>query len=59
MKLIIIIVIAFLVVLYVYTYVKYKKRKSQNISSVDEFHQKYSKYNGTLDYVEKDKFLNG
>lgn len=72
MKLMIILVIAFLILVYVYAYIKHKKRKSKTINSVNEFHKKFlsvpkntshtkyvTKHNSTLDYIEKDKFLNG
>ena len=41
MKLIIIFVIAFLVVMYVLMYVKNKKRKENEITSVEQFHNNY------------------
>lgn len=71
MKLVIVIVIAFLILMYVYTYIKYRKGKSHSIDTISDFHNKYlkentslkeksnyiTKYNSTLDYVEKNKFM--
>ena len=66
-KLIIVIIIGFLVVVYIYTFIKIskKRKKSDELNSVEKFHEKFNINNDEIedfdelprDYYDKDELI--